>query len=298
MSVRGEVELSSATLAFEVRGRLQDYLHLAKVRLSSMVLLAALVGYWLGSSGIDRAHLLWFTAGTFLVIAGANAFNQVLERDSDALMNRTARRPLPAGRMGALEAAVVAGAMSFSGIGILFAKAGVTCGVLAFLALSTYVLLYTPMKSRSAWSTVPGAIAGAIPPLMGWSAVQGSIGTMAWCLFGILFFWQFPHTWAIASAYREDYANAGYRAFPVRGTRFRTMTATAALVLASLFPAAVGLAGPAYLAGAAVLGTLVMAAALSFGDGASKARATQLLVASLFYLPLLLTLLAFDGKVA
>lgn len=299
MSVRGEVELSSATtLGFEVRGRLQDYLHLAKVRLSSMVLMAALVGYWLASSGIDRAHLLWFTLGTFLVIAGANAFNQVLERDSDALMERTARRPLPAGRMSPLEATAVAGTMSVVGIGILFARASVACGLLAVVALSTYVLVYTPMKSRSAWSTVPGAIAGAIPPLMGWSAVQGELGPLAWSLFGILFFWQFPHTWAIASAYREDYRNAGYRAFPVEGTRFRTMTATAALVIASFLPVATGLTGLAYMTGALALGAVMIAASVRFGDGTAKVRAIQLLVASLFYLPLLLTVLAFDGKVA
>jgi protoheme IX farnesyltransferase len=277
---------------------LRDYLQLAKARLASMVLLSALVGYWIASRELVVADLLWFAVGTFLVVAGANAFNQVLERDSDAKMERTARRPLPSGRVQVPEAAFVASVASVVGVGILFVTSGTLCGVLALVALGTYVLVYTPMKTRSAWSTVPGAIAGAIPPLMGVSAAQGSLGPLAWCMFGILFFWQFPHTWAIASTYRDDYARVGYRAMPQRGTRLRTILATLALIAASLMPAVLGLTGALYLAGAVLLGGLFVVAAARFDDGTLRPRAVQLLVASLFYLPLVLALLALDGKVA
>jgi protoheme IX farnesyltransferase len=263
-----------------------------------MVLLSALVGYWIASRELMLSELLWFAVGTFLVVAGANAFNQILERDTDARMERTARRPLPSGRVQLPEALSVASVASVAGVGILFVTSGPLCGALALVALGTYVLVYTPMKSRSVWSTVPGAVAGAIPPLMGVSAASGSLGPLAWCMFGILFFWQFPHTWAIASTYRDDYARVGYRAMPQRGTRLRTIVATVALIAASLMPAVLGLTGTLYLYGALVLGGLFVVAAARFNDGMLKPRAVQLLAASLFYLPLVLALLALDGKVA
>ena len=196
------------------------------------------------------------------------------------------------------EALFFASVASAAGVGILFMTSGPLCGALALVALVTYVLVYTPMKTRSAWSTVPGAVAGAIPPLMGVSAASGSLSPLAWCMFVILFFWQFPHTWAIASAYRDDYARVGYRTMPQRGTRLRTIIATVALVAASLVPAMLGLAGNLYLFGALILGGFVLMAAARFDDGTLEPRAVQLLAASLFYLPLVLALLALDGKVA
>ncbi len=302
MSVREVVHSASEVQAepwsFPLRDRVRDYLQLAKARLSSMVLLSALVGYWVASSELILGHLLWFAVGTFLVVAGANAFNQILERDSDARMHRTARRPLPSGRVQVPEALFVASVSSVAGVVILFAACGPLCGALALVALVTYVLVYTPMKSQTAWSTVPGAVAGAIPPLMGVSAASGSLSPLAWCMFGILFFWQFPHTWAIASTYRDDYARVGYRAMPVEGTRLRTIIATLALVAASLVPAMLGLAGTLYFFGAVILGGFVLVAAARFEDGTLRPRAVQLLAASLFYLPLVLALLALDGKVA
>ncbi len=297
MSVRGDVHPPSAAWSIEIRQRLRDYIQLSKVRLSSMVLMSAIVGYWLASSELVLGHLLWFAIGTFLVVASANAFNQVLEHESDSRMQRTAERPIPAGRLRLSEAFVVASVCSIAGHAILFIEAGPLCGVLALSATVIYVLVYTPMKSRSAWSTVPGAISGAIPPLMGFSAVQGSLGPLAWSLFTILFFWQFPHTWAIAATYRDDYANIDYCAMPIRGTQLRTVTASVLLLLVSLVPAMGGMAGAAYLVGASALGALLVVFAARFGDGTARARAVQLLVASLFYLPLVLALLAFDGKV-
>jgi protoheme IX farnesyltransferase len=155
-----------------------------------------------------------------------------------------------------------------------------------------YVLVYTPMKRRSSWSTLPGAISGAMPTLMGYSAAAGTLGAPAWCLFGILFFWQFPHTWAIAATYREDFERVGNHALPGRGLALGTIVATAALLLTSLIPSVWGGAGPVYTIGALVLGGAFLVSAVRFGDGTRRPRATALLAASLLYLPLILAVIA------
>ncbi len=301
MNVRGEAHASPTGwsllgLVARVHASLSDYAQLAKLRLSSMVVMTGMVGYWLGSDGLVMSGLGWFTLGMFCIVAGANAFNQVLERETDARMARTAKRPLPSGRISPMEAVLVAGALSVAGTAVLFTHSGATTGWLALLALGTYVLAYTPLKSRSAWSTIPGAVSGALPPLMGWTAVQPEITPFAWCLFGILFFWQFPHTWAIAATYREQYERAGYKAAPVAGTRVRTLLLTLALVGVSLGPAVLGQTGTVYFVGASALGLLVVGAVVRFGDGLLRRTALQLMVVSLFYLPLLLTLLAIDHR--
>ena len=212
-------------------------------------------------------------------------------------MLRTKKRPLPAGRLSVYEATIVAILLSGAGISVLFVTSGNLCGLLSVVAFLTYVLIYTPLKSVSPWSTVPGAISGAIPPLMGWAAVHNELGILAWCLFGTLFFWQFPHTWAIASAYREDYMQAGAQLFPVDGMRRRTVVLTLFLVGVSLLPTVFGFTGSIYLVGASILGVFVILAAVRFGNGTIKRTAVQLLIASLFYLPLVLMLLALDSKV-
>lgn len=284
----------------QVRGKLRDYLHLTKARLTSMVLLAAVVGYWLASVSIDVGALAWFSIGTFLVVGGANAYNQVLERDADARMGRTAQRPLPSGRLTVIQAAVAATVMSVAGLGILLARAGALTAMLAIVALATYVLVYTPMKPRTPFSTVPGAVAGAIPPLMGWSAAVGHLEPLAWCLFGILFFWQFPHTWAIAATYRSEYERVGYRSLGFEGEsawiiRAKTVLASLVLVAASVVPTVLGLAGWLYFGGAAALGLVVLGASTRF-DGSERRRAVELMATTLFYLPLVLGLMALDGR--
>jgi heme o synthase len=277
------------------RSRLRDYLYLTKARLSLMVVASGVVGYWLGASTLDPFVLLSFTLGTFLLVGGANAFNQIVERELDARMERTANRPIPTGRISLHEAKLAAAAMSTAGTGLLFAACGWLTSALGIVAFLVYVLVYTPLKTRSSWATVPGAVSGAIPTLMGWSAAEGSLGLLGWCLFGILFFWQFPHTWAIAATYRDDYERVGYRALPKSGLKLETLAATLALVATSLLPSLLGLAGLVYLGGAVVLGALFLAAAIRFGSGTERRRASGLLAMSLFYLPLMLTLVAFDA---
>jgi protoheme IX farnesyltransferase len=275
----------------------RDYLYLTKARLSLMVVASGVVGYWLGASPLDALVLLGFTLGTFLLVGGANAFNQILEREPDSRMNRTANRPIPTGRVSLLEAKLAASTLSASGTAILFAACGWLCGLLGVAGFLTYVLVYTPMKTRSSWATVPGAVSGAIPTLMGFSAAEGGLGLLGWCLFAVLFFWQFPHTWAIAATYRDDYERVGYRALPGSGLQLKmeTLAATLALLAASVVPPLLGLAGIIYLAGALSLGALLLTAAIRFGDGSERPRATALLAMSLFYLPLMLALIAFDA---
>ncbi len=274
---------------------LSDYLDLTKARLSLAVVLSGVVGYWLGASFFSVAHLLWFTLGTLLLVAGANAFNQVLEREPDARMRRTAQRPIPAGRISAADAALAASVASLLGLVLLFTESGPLTGSLGAFALAIYVLVYTPMKRRSSWSTLPGALSGAMPTLMGYSAAAGALAPSAWCLFGILFFWQFPHTWAIAATYREDFERVGNRALPGRAVAAATVTATAALLFTSLLPSLWGGAPLLYTAGALVLGSGFLLSAVRFGDGTRRARATALLATSLLYLPLILALSAFNG---
>jgi protoheme IX farnesyltransferase len=281
-----------------LRSRVVDYLYLVKARLSLMVVLSSMVAYWLGAPAVDLGHLALFALATFLVVGGANAFNQVLERELDSRMERTRHRPIPTGRIPASEAVAAASILSSIGILLLLLVGGAATAGLGLLALGIYVLVYTPMKTRSPWSTFVGALSGAIPTLMGFAAVSPSLPPTAWCLFGILFFWQFPHTWAIAATYREDYERVGYRALPRRAVALGTLLTTAAVVAASFAPFALRLTGPTYAVAALLAGAAFLAAALRFGNGTVRSRASALLAVSLFYLPLILAVLAFDGRVS
>ena len=282
--------------------KLGDYFVLSKARLSLLVLSSGLVGFWLASGASpDLAKLSLFGVGALLVIAGANAYNEVAERDQDRLMERTARRPLPAGRMSVREAMVAASLMSSVGLGTLLWSTNVLTAVLAALALVVYVFVYTPLKRVTHWSTFAGALAGAIPTLMGWSAVTNGLGQQAWILFGILFLWQFPHTWAIASTYGEDYRRVGYRVLPLvdaRGisTRAQMIFFCLALIVVSALPAVTGVAGSAYLVGALIMGVVLLAYGVRFGAGRSRRLAIQLMAATLVYMPVLLTLLVLDKR--
>lgn len=302
-STRGAVGVASQpSVGNQAWQRLGDYLVLGKVRLSLMVLMAGLVGFWVASSSPPSlGEITWFALGSFLVVAGANAFNQVAECSQDKLMQRTAERPLPAGRMGSREAMAVAGGMSSAGLAILLLASNLLTVGLALTALLLYVFVYTPLKQVTSWSTLAGAVSGAIPPLMGWCAVRGQLEPAAWSLFGILFLWQFPHTWAIAATYREDYRRAGYHVLPLldpkgQRTRRRVVGFSLALLAVSLSPAFIGLAGPWYFWGASVLGLGFVAFAFRAGHLRSRRRAIQLLGASLVYLPLILALLAFGRR--
>ena len=277
-----------------------DYVALTKPRVNLLVLVTTTIGFHLGNVGRTDLALLFHTVvGTFLVAGGAAAFNQVLERDVDALMRRTMTRPLPGGRVGPKDATLFAAALSAAGILELGLGANWLAAAVAMVTLASYALVYTPLKRVTSLATVVGAVPGALPPVIGWAAARGSLGLEAWVLFAIVFVWQMPHVLAVSWLYREDYARGGIRVLPVedpdgRSTAFQMVNYAAALVPISLMPTAVGIAGRLYLAGAIVLGVGLLALTVRFARNRTPERARRLFAASLVYLPLLWLLMLGD----
>lgn len=279
---------------------LSDLVQLAKPRITLMVMLTAGIGLLLASGQTPPLGLaIAVLTGTGLVAAGGSALNHHWERDTDRLMERTADRPLPAGRMHPDVALGIGLAVAAAGVVLLALAVNLLCALLGLLALVGYVLVYTPLKRISSLATVVGAIPGAIPPMMGWAAGSGRLDAGAWALFGILFFWQLPHFLAIAWICRDDYARAGMPVFTVgdaSGVRTgRQMVLWAAtLVPVSLLPALLGLAGATYLFGALLLGLALLAVSMGFWRRHSGAAARRLLLASVIYLPAVLVILVID----
>lgn len=278
--------------------RAADYFELAKPKIMLMELVTVAVAAVVANSGVPDLWLLGHALlGTFLVAAGASAWNQWLEPRSDALMERTASRPLPAGRLTNWEAVLTGTAAALAGVVYLSVLVNVLTAVLGALTWLIYVGVYTPLKSRSPANTPVGAVSGALPILMGWTAVGGHLSLTAATLFLIVFLWQFPHVMAIAWIYRRQYAAAGLKMLPVvdptgRRAGGQAVVAALALVPVSLLPAMVSFAGPAYFiwALALSLGQLFCAAAFLLRRNDRTARA--LFRATLIYLPALLLWLA------
>ena len=277
-----------------------DLVALTKPRVVLMVLITTAVGYYVGlTGGPDYGRLVALLLGTALAAGGTLALNQYWERDVDALMARTRTRPLPDGRLTPLEALLFGAALTAGGLGVLALGAGWLAALTVAATFVLYVFAYTPLKLRTAFCTLVGAVPGALPPVAGWAAARDDLGLGAWVLFGILFLWQLPHTLAIAQLYRDDYARAGVRLLPVidaqgRSTERQILSGTLALLAVSLLPTLIGLAGGVYFTGALVLGAAFVAMGAQQALAPSLSRARRVLLASLLYLPLLLALLAFD----
>jgi len=277
-----------------------DLLALTKPRVVLMVLITTVVGYYVGLPGAaDRGRLVALLLGTALAAGGTLALNQYWERDVDALMVRTRTRPLPEGRLAPLEALLFGVALTAAGLGVLVVGAGRLAAAVVAATFVLYVFAYTPLKLRTAFCTLIGAVPGALPPVAGWAAARDDVGLGAWVLFGILFLWQLPHTLAIAQLHREDYARAGVRLLPVidaqgRATERQILGGTLALLAVSLLPTLIGLAGGLYFTGALVLGASFVVLGAQQALAPSLSRARRVLLASLLYLPVLLALLAFD----
>jgi protoheme IX farnesyltransferase len=288
------------TLARERRRVAADLVALTKPRVVLMVLVTTVVGYYVGLTGApDYVKLVHLLIGTMLAAGGTLALNQYWERDVDALMDRTRVRPLPDGRLSPLEALVFAGAITLAGLGYLGAFVGSLAMLVTAATTALYLFAYTPLKLRTPLCTIVGAVPGALPPVTGWVASRDGFGLGAWVLFGILFLWQLPHTLAIARLYRDDYARAGVRLLPVvdaegTSTERQIVTGCLALLAVSLLPTLIGLAGPIYFVGAFLLGAVFVALGLRQALSPSAGSARRVLFASLLYLPILLTLLAFD----
>jgi len=273
---------------------------LVKARLTFLVLLTTLVGFHAGTQGAtDFVLMLHALLGTALLACGAAALNQFTEREYDALMRRTEGRPLPSGRLTPDSVLILGGLCSAAGLAWLALAVNLLTALLGAVTLLSYVFVYTPLKRVTWLNTAVGAIPGALPPLMGWTAVRGELGPEGWALFGILFFWQIPHFLAIAWLYREEYEKAGFVMLPSvdpdgARTGRQAISHTMGLLMVSLVPFLLRMTGPIYVLGAVVLGGLFLAAAILFSRQLTRTRARQLFFASILYLPLLLGLMALD----
>jgi protoheme IX farnesyltransferase len=254
----------------------------------------------MGARGaVDWLHLIQTVFATLLIAAGTATLNHYIERDSDRYMRRTASRPLPSGQLQPREALWFGVILSVTGAVDLYFTAGFLASALGVLTSLSYLLAYTPLKKRTVWATAVGAFPGAIPPMIGWVAATGTLDRGAWLLFAILFFWQFPHFYAIAWMYREDYARAGIQMLPVvdrEGTRtFRQIILTAiALVGVSLLPSVTGLAGVRYFFGALVVSTALVQVCLWASSSRTNVRAKWLMHATVLHIPMLLGLMIYD----
>ena len=284
------------------RGRVADYLELAKLRISVMVLITVAAGAILATVGpIDWVALFQTLLGTTFVATGASALNQLLERESDALMHRTEARPLPAGRLQPLEVGIFGVLCGTLGVWYLAFSGQKLAALVAATTFLAYVFVYTPLKRITTLNTLIGAIPGAMPPVIGWVSVRGTIDVEIVVVFLILFLWQVPHFLAIAWIYKRDYGMAGLRMLPVVDesgivTGRQMISYCLALLSVSLLPLSRGRAGMLYLVGAVLLGLLFLISAIAFARRPGLDRARSVMRASLVYLPLLLALLLIDGS--
>lgn len=291
---------TSSLPAIPSRRRLTDLLELTKPRVVAMVLVTTLVGFYLGSAGALLVPVLLHTlAGTAIAAAGTLALNQYMERDLDARMERTRRRPLPDGRVSPAEALVFGTGLLVVGLAWLALLVNPLPALVTASISVTYLLVYTPLKPVTPFCSVLGAIPGALPPVAGWAAARGALGVEAWVLFGIMFLWQIPHSLAIGCMYREDYARAGIRLLPVidrdgASTGTQVVTNCLALLPVALLPTLIGLAGPVYFLVALTLGMGFLWSAIGLARHGSARDARRVVFASLLYLPLLLATMALD----
>ena len=292
------VILSAAPVA--EKSRTAVFADLVKARLTSLVLLTTLVGFYLGRQGtMDFVLMFHLLLATSLAASGAAALNQLLERDYDAQMRRTQGRPLPSGRLQPATVLLFGSMCSVAGLIYLALVVNWLTSVIGAVTLLVYLFIYTPLKRVTWLNTNIGAVPGALPALMGWTAARGELNAAGWALFAIVAFWQIPHFMAIAWIYRDEYARAGFKMLPVvepdgHRTGEQSVSHTLALLAVSLSPFIFKLAGPVYLAGALALGAGYLWCAIQFSRQLTLARARLLFLASILYLPLLLALMVWD----
>ncbi len=279
---------------------MKDYLELTKPRITWLIVMSTAIGFYFGHTG---SWAIWpvlnTLLGTAFIASGTAALNQWYERDTDRHMRRTQLRPIPAGRLkpnralwfGILLAAVGALELGF-GVNWLTAALGVA-------TLTTYLLIYTPLKQKTWWSTTIGAFPGAMPPLIGFAGAAGKLTSEAWVLGAILFLWQFPHFYAIAWMYREDYSRAGIQMLPVvepdgESTARQILLYSVLLIPISLLPKWMGMTGTIYLIGAIGLGLWFLYSGIQVSLDRTKAKARKVLLTSVVYLPVLYALMVLD----
>ncbi len=282
------------------KGWVAVYADLIKARLTFLVVLTTLVGFYLGCRGpMNYFLMLHAVLGTAMVASGAAALNQLLEREHDAKMRRTKNRPLPSGRLQPTTVMVFGGVCGCAGLLYLALAVNLTTSVIGAISLLSYLFIYTPLKRVTWLNTAIGAVPGALPPLMGWTAARGELSREGWALFAILAFWQLPHFLAIAWLYREEYERAGFKMLPGidpegHRTGRQAVSHTLGLLPISLCPFLFHLTGTVYLIGALALGLVFLWFAIQFARQMTVPRARQLFFVSILYLPLLLGMMVLD----
>lgn len=283
-----------------VSRRAADFLVLMKPQILLMVLLTVFVGFYLGVRGTpDYTTLAQVLVGAALAGGGTLALNQLVERDLDARMTRTQLRPLPAGRLHPAEVLLFGVVLVVAGLLYLALAVNLLSSVAAALTTGSYLWLYTPMKRKTAWCLVVGAVPGALPPVIGWAGATGQLGLEVWVVFAILYVWQLPHTLAIAMQYKDDYTRVGIRLLPAIDpddtiARIQVIAYCLALLMVSLVPTLLGSAGRLYLLGAMALGIGMLGCGIALVRRRTATDARRLVLASLVYLPTLLLLLVLD----
>jgi len=296
----GSIVLSAPIATPRTPSRFADFVSLAKPRMNLLVLATTAVGYYMAidrwSTWIPLIHLL---LGTGMTAAAASVLNQHIERKHDALMPRTRNRPLPAGRIAPTDALLIGIILALTGTIYLALAVNLLTAALGAFTLLSYIFLYTPLKRVTSFNTVIGAIPGAIPPVMGFTAVDGALSPQAISLFGILFLWQMPHFLAIAILYRNDYAAGGFKMLPVIDkdlsvTSRQILLYSLALVPVTILPVALGMAGAAYFCTATLLGLAFFTFGINVAATKSREDAKRLFIASIIYLPILLATLMLN----
>lgn len=282
-----------------ILSRVAEYAALGKMRLSSLVVFSALVGYFIGASSVSWLELLALFSGGFLVTLSSNSFNQIIEKDFDRLMTRTENRPLPQNRLSVTEARWFAFTAGITGVAILWFAFNPLAAILAFLSLFMYVVIYTPLKRIHPIAVFVGAFPGAIPPMLGWVAATGHFGLEAGLLFAMQFMWQFPHFWSIAWKADDDYKKAGFRLLPSAGgkdktTAFLILVYSLFLIPVSLLPVMFHFAGVIAAIVLILAGTCIVIPAVKLFRDKSMKSATQVMFASFIYLPIALIVLWID----
>ncbi len=290
----------TAVSPLSLRERVAAYAELTKPRITFLIVLTSAAGFALASPGaVNYSALITAMAGIALLSSGIATLNQYIERDLDALMRRTADRPLPSGKLLPNEALIFGAGLTIGAEVYLALLVNPLTALLGLTVISGYLFAYTPLKTRTTLSTMVGAFPGAVPPLIGWAAARAEIGLEAWVLFAILFLWQFPHFLAIAWMYREDYSRAGILMLPVvepegRVTAQQIVVYTVLLIPVSLLPTVLGTSGKIYFAGAIILGLLFLYSSVRAAMSKSRQEAKRLLLASVIYLPLLFILMVVN----
>ncbi len=279
--------------------KLSDYTQLLKLRLSWLVVFSALTAYFMGTTDYSWMKILMLTLGGFLVTGSSNAFNQIIERDLDRLMDRTHNRPMPQGRLSKVEALIFSALTGIVGIVVLWVFMNPLSGILGLLALLSYVAVYTPMKRITPFAVFVGAFPGAVPPLLGWVAASGDIGLYGLVLFSIQFIWQFPHFWSLAWVLEDDYLKAGFRMLPSsqgksKASAFQVLAYTIGLIPLGLLPFLFRMVSPIATAILLICGIYFSLKAIMLYRSLDRADARALMFASFIYLPVVQVVMTLD----